>query len=545
MSSSPTSSAKDHESFPIPSGTPLTGDELLLQQLGYKQELRRTFTPLELFGVGFSIIGLFPSISSVLVYAIPNGGPSAMVWGWAVCIIGLLSIALSIAELGSAAPTSGGLYYWTHSFSSPRYKNVLSWIVGYSNTVGNIASVASVDWGFSLQLMAAVSIGSDLAYIPTTAQTFGVFIAVLIIHGLVCSVAVKYIARLQPLYITLNALLCLAIIIALPIATPKEFRNTSKYVFGSFQNASGWPDGYAFFLSFLAPLWAIGAFDASVHISEEATNASVAVPWALLSATGIASVLGWAIIIVIAFNMGDDLQAILNSNIGQPMAILFNSFGRSGTLAVWIVVVIVQFIMGMDMLVVCSRQIFAFSRDGALPFSGIIRRVDPRTRAPIFAVWFAVAVAALLGLLAFAGANAIGAIFSLVVAAQFVAYAIPISARFWGKNKFRPGPFRLGRAGFPIAVFAVTFMSFILVVFFFPATPAPTAATMNYTVVVLGGTILLSLAYFYFPKYGGVYWFAGPLPTVGEKEGGRSDGDASRVSMEKDDHRRGFEEYLA
>ena len=37
---------------------------------------------------------------------------------------------------------------------------------------------------------------------------------------------------------------------------------------------------------------------------------------------------------------------------------------------------------------------------------------------------------------------------------------------------------------------------------------------MNYTVVVWGGTLLLSLVYFYFPKYGGVYWFTGPVSTV-------------------------------
>lgn len=44
---------------------PASADEALLKSLGYKQELRRTFTPLELFGVGFSIIGLFPSIAYV------------------------------------------------------------------------------------------------------------------------------------------------------------------------------------------------------------------------------------------------------------------------------------------------------------------------------------------------------------------------------------------------------------------------------------------------------------------------------------------------
>lgn len=56
-----------------------TADEELLATLGYKQEFTRAFSPLEVFGIAFSIIGLLPSIASVLVYAIPNGGASAMV----------------------------------------------------------------------------------------------------------------------------------------------------------------------------------------------------------------------------------------------------------------------------------------------------------------------------------------------------------------------------------------------------------------------------------------------------------------------------------
>ncbi|KZV65289.1 amino acid transporter [Peniophora sp. CONT] len=493
----------------------LSADEAALRQLGYKQELRRTFTPLELFGVGFSIVGLFPSVASVLVYAIPNGGPSAMIWGWAVCTFGLVAISAAVAELGSAMPTSGGLYYWTFSFSSPRYKTILAWMVGYANTIGNLASVASVDWGFSLQLMAAITIGTDGAFVPTTGQTYGVYIATLLLHGTICGVAVKYIARLQPLIITLNILLALAVIIALPAATPNEFKNSAAYAFGGFDNLSGWPNGFAFFLSFLAPLWAVGAFDSSTHLSEEAKNANVAVPWALMCSTSIASILGWGIIISIVFNMGTDLEAILASDIGQPMAvILFNSLGRSGTLAVWIVVVIVQFTMGVDMLVVCSRQIYAFSRDGALPLSSVLRRVNPTTRTPIYAVWFAAFISALLGLLAFAGSNAIGAIFSLVIAGQYTAYSIPICARFLGQNSFKPGPFTLGRAGGPVATGAVLFMIFIMIVFFFPATPDPMPATMNYTVVVWGGTLALAAAYFYFPKYGGRHWFKGPVSTV-------------------------------
>jgi hypothetical protein len=101
-------------------------DDQLLASLGYKQgqpdlpssarsliddfcvEFKRAFTPLEVFGLGFSIIGLIPSIacvhisvrrlvvaehevsSSVLVFALPSGGASALVWG--VCPVSCFRI---------------------------------------------------------------------------------------------------------------------------------------------------------------------------------------------------------------------------------------------------------------------------------------------------------------------------------------------------------------------------------------------------------------------------------------------------------------------
>lgn len=84
-------------------------DEELLAQLGYKQEFKRAFTPLEAFGFSFSVVGLFPSMTSVLFYALPNGGPVSMVWGWAGACILVFCVCLSIAELASAAPTAGGV----------------------------------------------------------------------------------------------------------------------------------------------------------------------------------------------------------------------------------------------------------------------------------------------------------------------------------------------------------------------------------------------------------------------------------------------------
>lgn len=65
-----------------------------------------------------------------------------------------------------------------------------------------------------------------------------------------------------------------------------------------------------------------------------------------------------------------------------------------------------------------------------------------------------------------------------------------------------------------MAAISVLFMLFMGIVFLFPTTPQTDVPDMNYTVVVLFGVMILSLVYYYFPKYGGVYWFTGPIATI-------------------------------
>ncbi|KAF7332989.1 APC amino acid permease [Mycena venus] len=504
-------------------------DTAVLASLGYKQELKREFTTLEMFGFGFSIVAIVPSIASVLFYSMPNGGPSAMVWGWAMSSVFIMFIALAMAELGSAAPTSGGLYYWTYKYSSLRYRNILCWMVGYTNTVTYISGVAGIGWSCATAIMAAASIGSDGNFIPTVYQTYGLFIAVLVSYAIIASCATRVLALVQRAVIALNIALVLVMIIALPAATPAELKNTAKYAFGGFENLTLWPSGYAFILSFLAPLWSISGFDAGVHISEEARNANIAVPWAIIYACGVGTTLGFFVQISLAFCMGTDTIDILSSPVQQPMAtILLNSFGKKGMLAVWAFIFVALFLAGVGLLISSSRQIFAFSRDGALIFSRILYNINPTTGTPVRCVWFSVTCAALLGLTTFGGPAATGAIFSLGVVGQYVANSIPITARFLGGQPFKRGPFHLGAFSRPIAFIAVLWMWFMTVVLMFPTAPDPTPQTMNYTAVVLGGVLLLALCYYYVPSVGGVHWFRGPVANVeGEVEAEEKDAASS------------------
>ncbi|KAJ3825802.1 amino acid/polyamine transporter I [Lentinula raphanica] len=508
-------------------------DELLLAQLGYKQEFKRDFGILELFGIAFSIQGVLPSIASVLVYSIPYGGTVNMIWGWTACSVFLMFIATAIAELGSAAPTSGGVYYWTFRFSSPKYRNYLSWLLGYIDTTAYITGLTGINWECAVQVMAAASIGSNLSFEATVFQTYGAFVAITVVQAILCSFATKIIIRLQLVYILFNIGLCLAVIFGLPANTPSEFRNDAKYAFGSFENLSSWPDGFAFILGFLAPLWVVGGFDSTVHISEEARNASTAIPWAVMLSTAASCILGWGINVSLAFNMGTNTEDILTNAIGQPLAtIFFNGFGQRGTLGIWSVLIITQIMMGTSGLVSSSRQVFAFSRDGALPFSGYLYYVNEYLSVPTHCVWFAAIVAVLLGLIPLAGNAASGAIFAMAVVGQYICYSTAITARWLGGTVVEKGPFHMGIMSFPISLCAVLFMLLMSVILLFPAEPALAgSATMNYTVLVIGGVMLFSTAYYFFPVYGGRHWFKGPVVTVTDE----ASDSKTWVSLEKNE----------
>ena len=65
-----------------------------------------------------------------------------------------------------------------------------------------------------------------------------------------------------------------------------------------------------------------------------------------------------------------------------------------------------------------------------------------------------------------------------------------------------------------MAVVAVAWMAFSVIIVAFPTAPAPDAQGMNYMVVVIGGWLILCLVYYHIPVYGGACWFNGPQATI-------------------------------
>ena len=90
----------------------LSSDEKRLAELGYKQELKRGWSGFSNFAISFSIISILAGCFTTYGQAWNNGGPIAISIGWPVISIMVLLVAFSMAELASAMPTAGGIYYW-------------------------------------------------------------------------------------------------------------------------------------------------------------------------------------------------------------------------------------------------------------------------------------------------------------------------------------------------------------------------------------------------------------------------------------------------
>lgn len=188
-------------------------------------------------------------------------------------------------------------------------------------------------------------------------------------------------------------------------------------------------------------------------MSEEAANAPKAVPYGILMYIGSCWLFGWIICIVFAACMSTDIDSLWGSAFGTPLAqIYFDAVGKKGALGLISLVFIVKYFMGLSILVAVSRQSLAFSRDGALPFSTYFKHVFKRLGyIPARAVWGCVLVALVLGLLCLIDPAATAAFFSLAVAANKVAWGVPIFCRVvWGGSKFRPGRVYKRRLSKPI-----------------------------------------------------------------------------------------------
>lgn len=511
----------------------LSSDQQLLAQIGYKQELNRdNFKLLQVFGIAFSIMGILPSIASIMGTGL-IAGPSGLLYLWIVASFFVLTIGISMAENGSSQPTSGGLYYWSNFYAPPRWKTVISYVVGNTNSIALIGALCSVDYGFAQELLSIVVIGKDGDFTVTPAKTYGIFAACVVAHIFITCASSKHSAWLQTTSVVVNVGIVVLFVIALPIGAKGNFRS-ARFVFANFQNYLTFPIGWTqLSQAWLPAIWTIGAFDSVIHMSEECHHAASTIPVGIIGSITACWGIGTVVIIVTLFCMlTDDVQGqYLGSKFGQPMAqVIYDAMGKKWAIAFMVLICIAQFLMGASILTAISRQIWAFSRDNGLPFLRWIKKVNKKLSVPINAVWFGGIASIIVGLLCVIGTTASQALFTLYIAGNYFSWGMPTFLRLTlGKAKFVPGPFYLGPfwslvCGWTSSIFCL----YTIVMVMFPVNKSPDKTSMNYTCVITPGVWILSLAYYYIYAH---KIYHGPQKTIDiEDEGNLSVYDGEMVN---------------
>jgi amino acid transporter len=165
-------------------------------------------------------------------------------------------------------------------------------------------------------------------------------------------------------------------------------------------------------------------------------------------------------------------------------------------------------------MVAASRVSYAYARDDCFPLSRIWKQVNPYTTTPVNAVIANGVLGILMCLLIFGGTTATAALFSIGAIAQYVAFAIPIAVRvFFVGNRFRRGPWHLGRFSRPIGGMGVMFVLLMLPILCLPTTVGSdlTAEGMNWTCLVYGAPMFAVTLWWVIDAR---KWFEGPKVNI-------------------------------
>jgi amino acid transporter len=415
-----------------------------LERLGYAQELHRRMGAFSNFAISFSTICILAGgITSLqLGFSAVGGAAAGVVWPIGVAFA--LIVALCMAEVASAFPTAGGLYHWSAILGGKGW----GWATAWFNLSGLVFVTAAVNVGAYQLFVNFVGpmLGIDPARLSTGHQIAGVA-AISLSHALLNHFGIRLTTLLTDFSGRLIFVVSLLLTIAMLRGAP-HLDMGRLFAFADYGGATGgnvWPAarglGTMTLLALTWPIYTITGFDASAHTSEETVRAAHNVPKGILRSVYVSGVVGWVMVASFVLAMPDLAEGARHgADVFSWLMerVLPGAVGR----ALWVGIVLANYLCGLACMTSTSRMMYAFARDGGLPGSGLLKRVSPRWQTPVPAIW----TTAALALASTLYAPAYSTLTTACVIFLYLSYVMPtlVGLRAFGRTWTRFGPFHLG-----------------------------------------------------------------------------------------------------
>jgi amino acid transporter len=497
-----------------------------LHKLGYAQELLRSMGGFSNFAISFSIISILTGAVILYDYGLAWAGTAAVMIGWPLITVFVLAIAASMAELASAYPTAGGLYYWASKMKNKNW----GWWTAWLNLIGQFAIVAGIDYaaaGFINATIVDKVVGGTF---NTTVLVAGVLNGQLVTMGVILIIqlalniaGINLVALINQVSVWWHIVIVgLVVVLIFVIGKPDQsgltlFQIQPQDAGGSWNNnlgftnlqygpATSYPVILAFFFSLLLANWTYTGYDASAHVAEETVGARMASAWGVFLSVAVSAIVGYIFLVALTTHLPSlatlfpnplptDLSGASQYYFGGGVAVISILVYNLGSFLGDLLsagIAIAMWFCGLASLAAAGRMLFAFSRDDGIPASGWLKRVSARYRTPANSLVTVAVVAWLFTVAAFivGTGTAIVIITAISTIFLYAAYGLVIflgaTTSEWQSHRV----WNLGRWSKPVAYVAVFWVLVLMILFSFPTSG-------NISWPFMAGTVVLLLVYYF------------------------------------------------
>lgn len=524
-----------------------------LRRLGYAQQLFREMGGFSNFAISFSIISILTGAILLFGFGLRFAGPIINSIGWPLVSLFVLVIAASMAELASAYPTAGGLYFWAYRLGGTRW----AWTTAWFNMIGQVTTTAGVNIGVAIYLVGTLT---RMLHLPpeTPIPVFGtltnwyfyvlVMVLVTFPQVLINLWGIRLTARLSDFSVWWHiggvALIALLLTFAGKTHHPLSYafqvlKTTNPYEFSSAEISPGvtapalylgnpitlkpllvlpsplfkifpWltdlyktaPLWLVLGIGLLQAQWTYTGYDASAHLAEETCLARKNSAWGVFLSVAVSALAGYLLLMVLTLSITDIPATATDAY--PVLKILYDNLSSFLANALAVIIAGAMWLCGLSCITSMSRMWFAFARDGGMPGHSFIRQIHPRWRTPVYSILVTCALA--VAMLLWSGAYYV--VTAICVIMLYWAYGIPIFLNL--RNKLRgageyttplTAPWNLGRWGILLNLISVIWIAVITVFLVIPPNE-----------LVLWTTVLICLFMFLYWQLDVKRRFNGPAP---------------------------------
>jgi len=482
----------------------LREDRETLNRLGYAQELLREIGGFSNFAVSFSIISILTGCVLLYGYGLKYGGPRINTIGWPLVSAFVMCVAASMAEIASAYPTAGGLYYWAFRMGGRGW----AWSCAWLNLIGQITITAGINIGAAAYLTGLVmnvlqiSPSAALPIIgPVNGWNFWLLVMVLLMipQVLINIGGVRMVARLGDFSVVwhIGGVILLALLLTffgryhngwtflLSRTHPVSPANgVATFAIGPFVvpslmmrvpgMAALYGSGvyaFGFMLGLLQAQWTYTGYDASAHLAEETRLARMNSAWGIFLSVAVSAVTGYVALMVLTNAIPPDKIAETASDPYPVLYILRNALDPFFTNLLALIIAGAMWLCGLASITSMARVCFAFGRDHGFPMSRFVSTIDLRRGTPVNAI----IVTSVLSFLVTIYSAAYSVVTSMSTSALYLAYVIPILLnlrnRYTKRGEYttsETAPWTLSGYGTILNVIAIAGIAVITVLFSIP-----------------------------------------------------------------------------